>query len=76
MAGASLIPMVIGVLVIPRETRRLRGEGKDRRIDWLGGFLVTSGTSLFMFGIVQSGVVAGGWSTPCLSLSTSERPAC
>ncbi|CAD6589695.1 MAG: hypothetical protein TREMPRED_005476 [Tremellales sp. Tagirdzhanova-0007] len=64
IAGASLVPMVIGILVIPRETRRLRGDGRDRRIDWLGGLLVTAGTSLFMFSIVQSGIVPKGWSTP------------
>jgi hypothetical protein len=51
---------------MPWDRRALTGS-KVPRIDWIGGFLVTSGLSLFMFSLTQSGVVEKGWSEPCKS---------
>jgi len=47
--------------------RRAPTGSKVPKIDWIGGFLVTSGLSLFMFSLTQSGVVEKGWSEPCKS---------
>ena len=41
--------------------------GIDRRIDWLGAFLVTAGLVMIVFVLGEGGVV--GWATPCSSLS-------
>jgi predicted MFS family arabinose efflux permease len=65
VAGMALIPIVIGYFTIPKDVKRLPGSGVDRRVDWIGGFLVTAGLSLFIFSLVQSGVVPRGWSEPC-----------
>ena len=37
--------------------------GIDRRIDWLGAFLVTAGLVMIVFVLGEGAVV--GWSTPC-----------
>ena len=39
--------------------------GIDRRIDWLGAFLVTAGLVMIVFVLGEGGVV--GWATPCSS---------
>jgi hypothetical protein len=64
LAGMSLISAVIGSLVIPRDTRTLRGEGIDRRVDWIGGVLATGGLCLFTFSLTDSGTARNGWRTP------------
>ncbi|KAF7327956.1 Glycoside hydrolase family 38 protein [Mycena kentingensis (nom. inval.)] len=37
---------------------------KDRRVDWLGGFLVTAGLVLLVFVLSQGPVASNGWKTP------------
>ncbi|ORY22692.1 major facilitator superfamily-domain-containing protein [Naematelia encephala] len=64
LAACSLVPFTLVLLVVPRDDRILRGIGIDRRIDWVGGVMVTLSTSLFLFSIGQSGVTAKGWRTP------------
>jgi hypothetical protein len=56
---------------MPWDRRALTGS-KVPKIDWIGGFLVVSGLSLFMFSLTQSGVVEKGWSEPC----KSPPPSC
>ncbi|KAL7424622.1 hypothetical protein Q5752_000306 [Cryptotrichosporon argae] len=63
LAAFGVVPLVLGAFIIPRDVRA-RTEGENRRIDWLGGFLVTAGLLLFIFSITQSGVAADGWRTP------------
>lgn len=57
---------------MPWDRRALTGS-KVPKIDWIGGFLVTSGLSLFMFSLTQSGVVEGGWSVPCEPHTSSNE---
>lgn len=64
LGGVAVIPVVIGIFVIPRDTRDLKTD-VDRRIDWLGAGLVTVAVCLFTFSIAQSGVDERGWSAPC-----------
>ena len=37
----------------------------DKRIDWLGAFLVTSGLILIIFALSQGKYALQGWATPC-----------
>jgi hypothetical protein len=39
----------------------------DKRIDWLGAILVTSGLVLIVFVLGQGEVAAQQWATPCMS---------
>jgi F0F1-type ATP synthase membrane subunit a len=40
----------------------------DRRVDWIGGFLVTAGVVLILFVLGQGQLVPQGWKTPCESI--------
>ena len=64
--------MGIGILVVPRDERVLEHRGL-KHIDWVGGFLITASTSIFLFSLVQSGVVNDGWTTPCAFSNTTIR---
>lgn len=65
LAGLSLFPVVGGVLSIPPEPSRK--DNGNRRVDWMGAFLITAGLSLFSLALTQSGLVEKGWRTPCKS---------
>jgi hypothetical protein len=67
LGGIAVIPIVIGLLVIPKDDRSLRQVDEDRRIDWIGGFIVTAGLCLFCFSLTESGIAEKGWATPCMS---------
>jgi hypothetical protein len=45
-------------------------EEVDKRIDWLGAFLVTAGLVLIVFVLSQGELAPQGWSTPCKRSST------
>ena len=70
LGGMAVIPIVIGLLVIPKDDPSLRQVDEDRRIDWIGGFIVTAGLCLFCFSLTESGIAENGWSTPCKSICT------
>lgn len=72
LAGLGAVPLVLGYFAMPWDRRAFRGS-KVPRIDWVGGFLVVSGLSLFMFSLTQSGVIERGWSEPCTSMSLDLR---
>ncbi|WWC61415.1 uncharacterized protein I303_103998 [Kwoniella dejecticola CBS 10117] len=73
LAGLALIPIVAGAFVIPRDPPKMITTTTNRRVDWLGAFLITAGLCLFSFAITQSGLVQNGWAQPyigvCLGLS-------
>lgn len=50
--------------VVPSDPPRTAGAEKDRRIDWIGGFLVTAAICLFTFSLTESGIAAKGWAAP------------
>ncbi|EIW66522.1 hypothetical protein TREMEDRAFT_70106 [Tremella mesenterica DSM 1558] len=64
IAGLAAIPCLLGLWIIPSDHRFLRAQAGDRRIDWLGGGLVTTAVFLLSFSITESGQVASGWKTP------------
>jgi len=70
LGGIAVIPITIGLLVIPKDDPSLRKVDEDRRIDWIGGFIVTAGLCLFCFSLTESGIAEKGWATPCKLTST------
>jgi hypothetical protein len=67
LGGLAVIPIVIGLIVIPNDDPSLHNVDEDRRIDWIGGFIVTAGLCLFCFSLTESGIAEQGWATPCTS---------
>ena len=65
MAVLALIPLLLGLWIIPNDSRDLRRENTDKRVDWLGCALITAAIFLLSFGLTSSGQVAKGWSEPC-----------
>ncbi len=41
----------------------------DRRVDWLGALLITTGLVLIVFVLAQGQVAPKQWATPCKLLS-------
>jgi hypothetical protein len=66
LAGLAAIPALLGLFIIPPDPPKW---DIDRRIDWIGGALITTGLSLLTFAITQGGLVDGEWSVPCGSPS-------
>lgn len=60
LAALAAVPAVLGMFLIPSEPKRT----VDKRIDWLGGFLITAALCLFTFSITESGIAPDGWKTP------------
>lgn len=63
--GLTLVSIIIGILVIPRGERK---KDENRRIDWLGGGLITSCVCLFTFSVTRSGIASRGWREPSVHL--------
>lgn len=53
-----------GLLSIDKDTPSTE---VDRRVDWLGGFLITAGLVLIVFVLGQGEIAPQQWSTPCKS---------
>lgn len=66
LGGIAVIPIAIGILVIPKD-KPVDKATQDRRIDWIGGLIVTAGLCLFCFSLTESGIATNGWATPCAS---------
>nr|AOR51677.1 MFS general substrate transporter [Phaffia rhodozyma] len=60
-AGISVIPFALGSIFIPRI--RL-DPTRDKRVDWLGGLLSTSGLTLLVFALSSGPSASNGWKTP------------
>ena len=58
-----------GLISIDRDPA---SEEKDKRIDWIGAFLVTAGLVLIVFVLSQGEIAPDKWATPCAYLSLSS----
>lgn len=61
----SAIAAILGLLayfIIPPDKPN---PNADKRIDWLGGLLITAGLCLFTFSLTESGHAENGWRSPC-----------
>ncbi|KAI0956385.1 hypothetical protein AcV7_006804 [Taiwanofungus camphoratus] len=61
MAGLSALCFVGGALSFDKD---LPSTETDRRIDWLGAFLVTAGLVLIVFTLSDGTIAPNGWKTP------------
>lgn len=64
LAGLALLCVIMGYIVIPSELPRQ--QDVNRRIDWLGAAITTLALTLFIFSIVQGGLVQAGWQNACM----------
>ncbi|WWD15702.1 hypothetical protein CI109_100124 [Kwoniella shandongensis] len=62
LGGLALFPLIVGWYVIPAEPPKVHVT--NRRVDWIGAAIITSGLALFCFSITQSGLVENGWKEP------------
>ena len=60
MAGLGAVCFLSGLYVIDRDLPSME---KDRRVDWLGAFLVTAGLVLIVFVLSDGSIAPKGWST-------------
>ncbi|CAK5284758.1 unnamed protein product, partial [Mycena citricolor] len=60
IAGLGVLCAVGGVLIIDPDVPSTEA---DRRVDWLGGFLVTAGLVLLVFVLGQGSIATDGWRT-------------
>lgn len=73
VAGLSLLPLV-GILLVAKSSEST-SEPVDKRIDWLGGLMFTSGSVLLFFCLSQAFSAPNGWATPCkISCDDCHRP--
>jgi hypothetical protein len=72
-AGVSLIPLVIAIIAVPRNSGHEEHPTRDKRIDWLGAVLITAAMVLLLFCLAESGETPAGWRTPCRSSAQIEE---
>jgi MFS family permease len=69
-AGLGALTFVIGLVAIDKDTHCLNPD-LDRRVDWIGAALITSGLVLFTFAIGDGETAPHGWKTGCEHLDSS-----
>lgn len=62
LAGLAVLTMVGGWFTIDRDVPNTE---EDKRVDWLGAFLVTAGLVLVTFVLGQGQLAPQQWQTPC-----------
>ena len=62
LSGVTFLSFVVGVIYIDNDVPS--GE-VDKRVDWLGAFIVTVGLILIIFTLSQGTNTLRGWATPC-----------
>lgn len=65
MAGLNAAAALGGILSIAPDSGEFLPE--DKRIDWLGSFLVTAGLVLIVFVLSQGEIAPQRWRTNCTS---------
>jgi hypothetical protein len=68
-----LIPLVIAIIAVPRDSGHEEHATRDKRIDWLGAILITAAMVLLLFCLAESGETPAGWRTPCQSSWQTEE---
>lgn len=66
-AGLGLLIMLGAYFTVPAALPRKSSD--DRRVDWLGAFIITAGLVLFTFALADGSGAPDGWRTPYI-------PAC
>jgi predicted MFS family arabinose efflux permease len=66
LGGLSFLCFLGGLISVDSD---LPSEEEDKRVDWLGGFLVTTGLVFIVFVLSQGELAQQGWGTPYKSCS-------
>jgi len=61
-AGIAALIAVGGALTVDADQP---SEEKDKRVDWFGSVLITSGLVLIIFVLSDGAISPHGWRTPC-----------
>ena len=64
IAGLAGLAFITGWLSIDEDTHHL-DPALDRRVDWIGAFLVTSALVLLTFSLGEGEIAPDGWRTNC-----------
>lgn len=67
IAGAACLCAIGGLFLIDPDVPSTE---EDKRVDWLGAFLVTTGLVLLVFVLGQGSLASDGWKTGCKFLGT------
>jgi predicted MFS family arabinose efflux permease len=62
LAGVSAVVLALAWFVVPADAERRHGA--DKRVDWIGGVIVTAAICLLPFSLTDSGITPRGWSAP------------
>lgn len=75
-AGLSGGVLILGLFSIDADVpySNAHGEKEDRRVDWIGAWLITTGLVLIVFVLSDGEIV--GWKTPCECPSPSLLYPC
>jgi predicted MFS family arabinose efflux permease len=69
-SAIGLVSLVGGAISIEADhPTRHANDPMDRRVDWLGAFLVTAGLVLIVFVLSDGETSPNGWKTSCTSAS-------
>lgn len=71
-AGIAALIAVGGALTVDSDQP---SEEKDKRVDWIGSLLITSGLVLIIFVLSDGGIAPQGWRTPCKYKCSSASSA-
>ena len=71
MTGLTVLCFVGGLVSIDPDVPSCEA---DKRIDWLGAFLVTAGLVLIVFVLSQGELAPKKWATPCTHASFAIFP--
>lgn len=63
MAGVTALSAIMGIVSVKPDLQEELPQ--DKRIDWLGSFLVTAGLVLIVFVLSQGEIAPKRWETPC-----------
>ena len=66
-AGLCGFVFLLGLVSIENDEVDLSG---DRRVDWFGAFLVTSGLAMLLFVLGDGAVAVNSWRTNCKSFTS------
>ena len=64
LAGVAAVNTAMAWFAAPHDPSRAQRGDVDRRIDWVGGVLVTAAICLFAFAFTDSGLTPKGWAAP------------
>ena len=76
LAGVSAVVFVLAWFVVPLDKPRQQGLAKDKRVDWVGGVIVTAAICLLPFSLTDSGITPKGWKAPRMSPLLPFRRIC